>query len=342
MDWMVRLSSGKVAGEDRSAFESWRTARPAHAAAWKRLEQGLATPLRALAQIEQRIPGEAPRIRSMLRQPARRSAFKALFAVGAGLGGAWLTDRVVPLSTLTTDFHTRTGQRRSIALDDGSRVILNARSAADVVFDATLRRVILREGDLIADVAPDVGRDMVPDAGPDAVQGEAQTGARSVARDARGPARPFCVDAGHVAAWVSDGRVLMSLLPGEVRVFALHGPVLLALGDKGEARRPLKAGQGLRCFADGTVAPVLGSATGAEWEQGYVSASPLPLGDVIAALRRYTPGVIRVSPAAARLPVQASLPLDDVDRALGVLADTLPIRVSRLSPWWITIDVAAV
>ena len=61
---------------------------------------------------------------------------------------------------------------------------------------------------------------------------------------------------------------------------------------------------------------------------------------VVAALRAYRRGMLRVSPAAAQLRVLGTFPLDDTDLALKALADTLPITVDRYrSGWMVVIDV---
>ncbi|VFR69256.1 Fe2+-dicitrate sensor, membrane component [plant metagenome] len=305
MDWMVRLNSGRAQARDHAAFARWRESSPAHDAAWTRLQERLGQSLRAIEQLDSRLPGQDARIGNLLRQPMRRSALKALLAaVGVGTG-AWLADRVVPLGTLTADLQTRTGQRRAFALADGSQLALNARSAVDVDVAAATRQAVLREGDVVARVSP-------------------------------AAERPFLLMARHVSVVARQGRFLVSQGEARTRVFALAETLQLRAAAGGE--RELLPGRGVTVDALGRWQPVTGSATGAEWEQGYLSASPLPLGEVVAALRRYTPAVLRVAPEAAALPVQASLPLDDVDRALRALVDTQPITVRRYSPWWITLD----
>lgn len=312
MAWMVLLSSGRATTKDQARFDAWLAASPTHESAWQRLQKGLATPLHAIAAVDGRLPGrEQAALRQMLRQPARRSALKSLLLL-AGVGaGAWGTDRVVPLGTLAADMATRTAQRKSFDLPDGSHLMLNARSAADVRFDATHRQVRLRGGDVIAEVAP-------------------------AAREAW-PA--FELIAGDVRVQAAQGRFVASRLDAAVRIFALRDAVEVAW--RGTAAHRVEQGEGLLMGEDGHALALRGAVTGAEWESGYLSAAPLPLGEVVAALRRYTPGILRVSPAAARLPVHASLPLNDVPRALDALADTLPIQIQRIGPWWITIDLAA-
>ncbi|KAF1049572.1 FecR domain-containing protein [Xylophilus sp.] len=78
----------------------------------------------------------------------------------------------------------------------------------------------------------------------------------------------------------------------------------------------------------------------AAWERGVHIARHQPLGEVVDALRPYCGGFIRVSPAAARLRVLGAFPLDEPDRAIESLAQTLPIRVKRYGRWLLVIDAA--
>ncbi|MFQ6711242.1 iron dicitrate transport regulator FecR, partial [Bordetella pertussis] len=65
-----------------------------------------------------------------------------------------------------------------------------------------------------------------------------------------------------------------------------------------------------------------------------------PLADVVAAMRPYRRGTLRVSMAAGGLPVSGTFPLDDSDATLVALQASVPIRVTRLTPWFVSIGVA--
>jgi len=60
--------------------------------------------------------------------------------------------------------------------------------------------------------------------------------------------------------------------------------------------------------------------------------------DVVSALRPYRKGVIRLEPVIAQLRVSGAFPLDDTDHALTALAASLPIAVTRVTPYWVTIS----
>jgi transmembrane sensor len=66
-----------------------------------------------------------------------------------------------------------------------------------------------------------------------------------------------------------------------------------------------------------------------------LEAHDLPLGEVVQALRAYRAGFIRVAPRAAALHVYGTFSLDDTDRALAALAETLPIAVNVYQRGWL-------
>ncbi|MDQ8034186.1 MAG: Fe2+-dicitrate sensor protein, partial [Bordetella sp.] len=107
------------------------------------------------------------------------------------------------------------------------------------------------------------------------------------------------------------------------------------------ARVALGAGEALRLDAAGAGEAMAASAWRAAWHDGMLIVRDEPLENVIAALRDYRSGWIRLSPQAARLRVLGAFPLDDTDAALDALAQTLPIVVRRHGGWLVTIDARA-
>lgn len=309
IDWMVRLRSGRTPPAEMAAFERWRAAEPAHASAWQRLEQGLERPRQAVDAIERGAAGSTGRIGALLRRPparpSRRSVLGALAVFSGGGLAVWATHRFVPLDAVMADLRTSTGERRNFTLADGSRLTLNARSAADVAFDSRQRVIALSRGALVVQAAPD-------------------------------PLRPLRVRTDHVEVQVT-GRCFVGLDAICTRVLALDQAVEVSSRDG--LRHRLEAGAGAAFDARGSRGDLPVAPGAASWQHGTLSAAPLPLGDVVAALQAYTPGLLQISPAAARLSVHASLPLDDVPRALAALAETLPVRVRSLGPWWTRVEL---
>ena len=83
IDWLVRLKSSHATAEDRTAFEVWRRADPAHDAAWDRL-QAMERDVGSLSS-EQRTLVRST-LDSARRQQRRRQALK-LIAIGGLVAG---------------------------------------------------------------------------------------------------------------------------------------------------------------------------------------------------------------------------------------------------------------
>ena len=79
-------------------------------------------------------------------------------------------------------------------------------------------------------------------------------------------------------------------------------------------------------------------ATAAAWTKGVLVADNLPLGDFLDQLARYRHGVIRYDQSAADLRLVGAYPLADTDRILAAIEDTLPVRITRLTPWWVRVQ----
>jgi transmembrane sensor len=84
----------------------------------------------------------------------------------------------------------------------------------------------------------------------------------------------------------------------------------------------------------GSIAPLAGDQHHrADWMIGRLNVLDDPLEAVVNALRPYSRGFVRVAPEVRNLRVQGVFPLDNPDRVFAALAETLPIRVDRYSPW---------
>ena len=156
IDWQVLLHSGNASQADRERYQRWRGLSAEHLAAAEEAEAlwGDLGHTQAATQL--------PKV------PRRRhwgSAIAAsLLAAMLGYGG-W---QQAP--ALLADYHTSTGERRTITLEDGSKVTLNSASALSVNFSGERRTVSLKAGEALFEPAADP-RPFVVDSGAEAVQG---------------------------------------------------------------------------------------------------------------------------------------------------------------------------
>lgn len=313
VEWMVLLSSGEAMPEDHQCFSTWRAADPRNAQAWERMQGMLRQSFAPVREADSRAPGQADAVeRIVLRppsSPARRKALRGLMVLAAsGVATGLLASRSVPLAALRADLHTGTGQRQRFTLPDGSTLVLNARSAADIDFSAGLRRVRLHQGELIATVAADA-------------------------------ARPFVVETAHGTARALGTRFLVRREDERTLALVLEHSIAIGNGVQNQLPQQILR-QGEAAWLDaGGVRRVAGDLTGrAAWADGMLVANDEALAEVIAGLRPYRKGYIHLSAAAARLRVLGAFPLDDTDNVLRSLEQTMPISVRRLSPLLVMID----
>ncbi|KNY09744.1 iron dicitrate transport regulator FecR [Achromobacter piechaudii] len=299
----LKLTSGEATDADHSACAAWRAADPAHERAWAQLQQGLSN---SVGRLEAVMKNKHHALRRTLVRPMRRRMLlNAAGLVGAAAAGAWVANRVSPLSNLVADLGTATGERREFTLPDGSLLTLDARSRVDLEFTAQTRSVCLLEGAL-------------------AVQPRTGLPALFNVHTPHGQVR-------------SAGAGFMVRLETQASVAVALQDSIEVLPREAE-RLTLAFGQGVR-FGDAWADRPQPMEDAASWREGWLKARDQPLGEIAAALGRYRPGLLRVSPRASALAVSGLYPLDDTDRALSALEHTLPVTVSRYTRWLTLIDV---
>ena len=309
IDWMVKLRAGTPDTALQERFNLWLAKDPAHAQAWEQLNRRLGGSFKTLRALDQRIPGQADEARQLLLQPtaSRRDALRALTGLGLLGGGLWLGASTPLGDSLLADLSTGHGQRQDFNLADGSRLSLNANSAVDLHFTDRQRLLILRRGELVIKVAPD-------------------------------PERPLCVRTAEGEVRSPAARFLVARQEQASRVVVLQQSVQARLFSG--VTRDLQEGQAAILYPRSIVPMVGDQRHRADWLQAKLNVLDDPLEDVVAALRPYTRGFVRVAPEIRGLRVQGVYPLDNSGRAFAALAETLPIRVDHYSPWLTVIGPA--
>jgi len=303
--WYVLLRSGQATAGDWQRYQLWRAADPRHDALCRQLETRL-----GVFQIPQAQGVSGQLLQQALDAPSSRRQVLQVALVGAGVaaGATWLAKPLgVPLADLTADIRTGTGERRTVTLDDGSELSLNAQSAADIQFDPQRRLVRLRDGELLARVAGD-------------------------------RVRPFMIQTDQARLRAYGNRLLVRERAGQGQVVALNGAV--EIDSQNGERLQLAAGHEVHYDRAG-FGPVQASSSGATaWVDGFLQVRDRPLSEVIEALRPYHNGVLRLDPSVAGLRVSGLYRLDNPQQILDTLARTLPIHITRRTGLWVNVNAA--
>jgi transmembrane sensor len=293
-DWVVRLQSADEA--ELLAFDAWLDASPENArafdealAVWTAFEDAGPEVYR---ELHDRRPRTLPTRRFLMAGGALAAAAAAAVVLLPQLSGP------VPAAT----YATARGEVRTINLDDGSTIALNAGSRLTVSLNRRERSVRLDEGQAIFDVAADKSRPFVIAAGD---------------RDVRVVGTRFDVRR-------RDRKLSVSVAEGLVEVRP-------AAGLEGSAFR-LKPGQRLE-HHEGEKVVRVSEVTPDEavgWRTGRLVYRGQPLSDVIADLNAQYATQITIEDAAlAATPITGVLILDDeaaVIRRLALLVSAEPVR----------------
>ncbi|WP_312512451.1 FecR family protein [Massilia sp.] len=312
VEWMIALQEahdgdgdGDGAGDAaRREWQRWRAADPDHERAWQRIESvnarlhAVGAPQPAIAALL--APRATPEHPERRRQAVKTLAV-ALFAGGA----AWMVRDSTPWQEWSAAERTAAGQRRTLALADGTRIDLNTASALDVDADAdadadadrdsAMRRLRMAAGEILVTAAP-------------------------------GAAPPLTVDTRHGSVHTAGARFAVRLHRHAAQVSVFAGAAEVRAAGDGAARW-LQAGEQAFVSRAGMTLPQAADEDSVAWVDGYLIARSQGLRAFLAELERYGSIALDCAPALASRRVSGSYRLDDVRRVLQTVAAALDLGI---------------
>jgi transmembrane sensor len=278
--WWIKCDAGPLSARERAELDAWLAADPTHHAAFD--DAAL-------------LFGDVQRLWSARRPPVRRPsrAAPAAALIAAGLACLLFFDEIA--LRFRADAMTATGETRIIALDDGSRVHLSARSAIAIHYRPGDRRLTLLAGEAFFQAAPDSARPFVVEAAGATVT-------------ALGTAFDIALrDADHADVAVTEHSV------------AVASAVARAIVEEG------------RRTSFGAGAPIAGPEPAdlfkvGGWRRGRLIFEDEPLERVLATLARYRVGYVFAAPAARRLRVTGTFDAANPDGAIRTLEASLGLK----------------
>lgn len=302
IEWLVKMRYNHPGARTEQGFRRWLEEHPHNAIAWAQVE-AMSDEFSGLPATLSRRTLDGTQRRSI----SRRDGLKllGLFAAAGSLG--WVGRDQLGLPALFADRHTATGEQRTYHNDDGSRVQLNTATAINQQFTAQLRSMSLVQGE----VAIDTGSD----------------------------ARPFRVITRAGSLQALNARLLVREREGGTFLAVRQGDVVFvaAAGVPGKIVHP---GEQLLLAPNGHAAPAISRGDPWAWSEGVLSVQQMPLGEFVAEVSRYRPGLLRCASEVGGLKVSGTYQLTDTDQILELVAQALPIRVDYRTRFWVNVSGA--
>jgi ferric-dicitrate binding protein FerR (iron transport regulator) len=310
--WLLRLRNNSANARLRQQCEVWRAEHHEHELAWQRvqsLQAELSSNLRA-------VPGAQVAFNTLENSAqglGRRQALKLLSGAMLMGSAAWLGKDAVGWQQWSADFATATGERRGFQLPDGTRLELNTASAVDLDYNAQQRLIKLTRGEIIVtcggiDEGSPFDRPLRVQSRQGVYEG---VGARFIVRQ----------DNDCTRLSVTGGMVL------------IHSP-LAADGTPTQ----VQAGQSYRIdHHQAKLAPPMDMDAGA-WVDGLIVTRNMRLGDFLDEVGRYRHGYLTCAADIADLRLSGVFRLENTDRLLAILPQTLPVQLRYRTRWWVTLE----
>lgn len=252
------------------------------------------------------------------RRAGRRRSLAALLSLaGVGVGGhlGWQQWQLYRQQHVQwqANWQSPRGQQVRHALPDGSSLLLDALSQAQLQYFAARRSVQLMQGAAFFDVARDEDRPFEVQAAGLRITVLGTRFGVEITPMGRGPSR--------VSVQVESGRVrVQPLAQGDA-----------ALEGGGGFVETLEAGQALQ-WSDGDRSPQRALVeTAASWRHGELVFTHTSLGQAVERLSRYATFVIKTTPEAARLPLSGRVRIAHAQAWIQALPRALPVQVQQQS-----------
>jgi transmembrane sensor len=302
--WLVRITDEGATAADRAGLREWQAARPEHAQAfakasklWHAMPSAVAM---AVKSGDLSLPVTVDRGAGFVSRRGVIAGFATAAAAALGYAvidpplGLWPS-----LSELTADYHTATGEQRTIAISSAVSVEMNTRTSIVLrPADEAFHRFELIAGEAIVDASAAAGRPAQVIAGGGLTTASANFDIRC--------------DAATTA---------VTCLGGVVQV--QHGNHAVTL----EPQQRVSYGGG-----DMTPVTNVDLAVVTAWRDGYLMFRKEPLADVIAEINRYRPGrIVLLDSKLGQGLVTARFKLDRLDDVIAQIREVFGVT-ARILP----------
>lgn len=301
--WSLRLREQGVHPSLYDQCVHWRSQHAEHECAWQRVQ----TLHCELNNTFAALPPSRAAIEALengSQRLNRRQALKLLSGVAVLGAAGWMARDTATWQAWRADFATNVGQRQQFRLQDGTRLQLNTDSAVDQRFTASQRLILLTRGEILVAPAADSSRPVLVQSRHGLFEA---WGGRFVVRQ----------DEQQTRVSVSEGQLLIRS-PAALPISVLAGETYVVTSSHAALRRELNM--------DPTA-----------WAEGLIVTRDMRLQDFLAEVGRYRRGYLGCAKDVADLRLSGVFRLEDTDKLLSVLPQTLPVQLTYRTPWWVTL-----
>ncbi|WP_307522146.1 FecR domain-containing protein [Pseudomonas sp. W2I6] len=304
ISWMLRLRNNRANVRLKAQCEHWREAHHEHELAWQRvqaLQHELSSQLAA-------IPGAHVALENSAQRLGRRQALKVLSGVLLMGSAAWVSRDLTGWQRWTSDLATTTGERRSVQLPDGTRLQLNTDSAVDLDFNPQQRLITLVRGEILV-----------------------TCGAAATA--------PLLVRTRHGLFEGIDGRFVVRQDSDCTRLSVASGNVAIHSPHTADGLfTQVHAGESYLVRQNAAALAPPSDMDTAAWADGLIVTRNMRLADFLAEVGRYRHGYLGCSSDIADLRLSGVFRLEDTEKLLAILPQTLPVRLRYRTRWWVSLE----
>jgi len=301
IQWLLRLRESGHEPTLQQQCAQWRSAHHEHEQAWQRV-------MHLHHDLDLRcVPGAGLALQTLetsQQRLHRRQALKLLGGVVMAGSATWLAKDLDAISAWASDYATGTGERRVLTLPDGSLMQLNTRSAVDLAFNAQQRMVRLKQGELM------------------------------MTCNAR---HPVLVQTRNALLEGFEGRFVAHQDNDCTRVSVTHGKVAVHRPGNGQLLW-IESGQNWRLDAQGAHRLAHLGMDPMAWTEGLIVTQDMRLSDFLAQVSRYRHGYLGCSDEVADLRLSGVFRLEDPEQLIQLLPQTLPVRLSQRTRWWVRVE----
>lgn len=299
--WFLQMHEQGEDDDVRARFERWLGADPAHARIYAevgRLWDSFDSTHR-LDRLTSALEQQNAQRRRTRSHRMRTSVAGLCAALAIALGGHFGYQSWQRQPLTSTSAQASLGTQVTRHLDDGSTMLLNTGSDADIVFYRDRREIHLNRGEAIFEVAPDADR-------------------------------PFVVLSGKARITVVGTRFAVNLLSSRVRISVERGTVRAgaALADETDAL-VLHAGDVAEVMHDGTAQRVQRDAADAfSFADGVITFDRAGMAEIADTLSRYRqPPLVAADGLDPDIEVSALIRASTLESFIRRLPDLAPVRV---------------